>query len=326
MTRSILAVAGAAALVLAGCSAGSGDPAPSTAGERTYTIGISQIVTHSSLDAAREGFKAAFSDAGLAVEFDEQNAQGDQATATSIASKFAGEGHDLVLTIGTPAAQAAAQTIVNAPILFTAVTDPVAAQLVDSLDNPGSNVTGTTDMNPVADQIGLIPRIAPQATTVGIIYSSGEVNSEIQVSLARQAAEKAGLTVVEKTVTNSAEVQQAAQALASATDAIYVPTDNTVVSALASVVQAAEDAKIPLIAGEADSVANGALATYGIDYEQLGYQTGQMAIRILTEGDDPALTPVESQDEYALTINSTTAAAIGLTIPEDLAAEAVLVD
>ncbi|MDY5601123.1 MAG: ABC transporter substrate-binding protein [Schaalia hyovaginalis] len=324
----LAATASAAALLLGACSASVSDSAASGApsGGAGFSIGITQITTHPSLDAAREGFKKAFEDAGLEVEFDEQNAQGDQATATSIASKFAGADLDLVLAIATPSAQAAAQAITGTPILFTAVTDPVSAQLVDSLDAPGSNVTGTTDMNPVADQISLVKQFAPGAKSVGIIYSSGEVNSEVQVELAKEAADKEGLEVVETTVTNSSEVQQAAQDLASKVDAIYVPTDNTVVSAFASVVQSAEDAKIPLIAGEGDSVANGGLATYGIDYFELGRQTGEMAIKILTEKADPATMPVQSQSEYALTVNTTTLKAIGLEMPAELADKAVTVE
>ncbi|MCI6411416.1 MAG: ABC transporter substrate-binding protein [Schaalia hyovaginalis] len=324
----LAATASAAALLLGACSASVSDSAASGApsGGAGFSIGITQITTHPSLDAAREGFKKAFEDAGLEVEFDEQNAQGDQATATSIASKFAGADLDLVLAIATPSAQAAAQAITGTPILFTAVTDPVSAQLVDSLDAPGANVTGTTDMNPVADQISLVKQFAPGAKSVGIIYSSGEVNSEVQVELAKEAADKEGLEVVETTVTNSSEVQQAAQDLASKVDAIYVPTDNTVVSAFASVVQSAEDAKIPLIAGEGDSVANGGLATYGIDYFELGRQTGEMAIKILTEKADPATMPVQSQSEYALTVNTTTLKAIGLEMPTALADKAVTVE
>lgn len=328
-TPLIATAATAALLALAGCSAQAGTAPASGSAEAaagSYAIGITQITTHTSLDAAREGFKQAFADAGIDVDYDEQNAQGDQATATSIASKFASSDLDLVLAVATPSAQAAAQAITDLPILFTAVTDPVSAQLVDSLEAPGSNVTGTTDMNPVADQVSLVKEFAPGATRLGIIYSSGEVNSEIQVSLAKEAAAKEGLAVVESTVTNSSEVQQAAQDLASKVDAIYVPTDNTVVSAFASVVQAAEDAKLPLIAGESDSVANGALATYGIDYSKLGYQTGEMAIKILTEGADPASLAVEAQKEYELTVNTTTLKAIGLEMPSSLKDRAVTVD
>ncbi|WP_277063604.1 ABC transporter substrate-binding protein [Schaalia cardiffensis] len=328
-TSLIAATAVAAVLALAGCSgsATSTDAnTPASPVGEAYSIGITQITTHTALDSAREGFKKAFEDAGIQVKYDEQNAQGDQATATSIASKFASSDLDLVLAIATPSAQAAAQSITKVPVLFTAVTDPVSAQLVNSLEAPGSNITGTTDMNPVADQISLVKEFAPKAKTLGIIYSSGEVNSEVQVELAKEAAAKDGLQVVESAVTNSAEVQQAAQDLASKVDAIYVPTDNTVVSALASVVQAAEDAKIPLIAGEANSVAQGALATYGIDYSKLGYQTGEMAIRILKEGAEPASLPVEAQKDYELTVNTTTLKALGLELPASLKDRAVTIE
>ncbi len=329
MKRSLFLIATVSAVALLGACSGSpshSDTAGTSDTDTSYSIGITQITTHPSLDAAREGFKKAFADAGLNVKFDEQNAQGDQATATSIASKFAGADLDLVLAIATPSAQAAAQAIGDTPILFTAVTDPVAAQLVESLEKPGSNITGTTDMNPVADQISLIHEFAPQAKKVGIISSSGEVNSEVQVALAKEAAQKEDLEVVETTVTNSSEVQQAAQDLASKVDAIYVPTDNRVVSFFASVVQAAEDAKIPLIAGEGDSVANGGLVTYGIDYFELGRQTGEMAIAILTKASDPATMPVQAQSEYALSVNTTTLKAIGLEMPAKLADKAITVE
>ncbi|MPM39522.1 hypothetical protein SDC9_86156 [bioreactor metagenome] len=190
-----------------------------------------------------------------------------------------------------------------------------------SLDAPGSNVTGTTDLNPVAKQIGLVKQLKPSATTVGIIYSSGEVNSAVQVKLAKEAAAKEGLTVKETAVSTSSEVQQGAQSLAGV-DAIYVPTDNVVVSALESVIQVGESRKIPVIAGEGDSVKRGTVATYGIDYAKLGYQTGQMAVKILTAGAKPATMPVESQADVQLVINKAAAERMGVTIPDDLAKQA----
>lgn len=320
--RSFLALATisvASASTLASCSASN-----SSDDSSSYSIGITQIVTHTSLDAAREGFKAALEAAGLSVTYDEQNAQGDQATATSIATKFASADLDLVLAIATPAAQAVAQAVTTIPVLFTAVTDPEAAELVATAEVPGANITGTTDMNPVAEQIGLIKKFSPEATSVGIIYSSGEVNSEVQVELAKTAAAAEGLTVKEATITNSSEVQQAAATLTDVS-AIYVPTDNNVVSALPSVLQVGEDNQIPVIVGEADSVRNGGLATYGIDYTKLGEQTGQMAVRILVDGDDPATMPVETQAEYSLVINSAAAGLMGVAIPDDLQADAEIV-
>lgn len=313
--RTLLSAAGLAALAgpLAACSS---DSSSSGSSSSTYSIGIMQILTHSSLDAAREGFKAAFSDAGITCDFDEENAQGDQTTATNIATKFASQNLDLVLAIGTPAAQAAAQAVTQIPVLFTAVTDPTSAQLVASADAPGGNVTGTSDMNPVAEQIGLIKQIKPEAASVGFLYSSGEVNSQVQIDLARAAAEDQGLSVQEKTITNTAELQQAAETLD--VDSLYVPTDNNVVSGLATVVALCEDRRIPLIVAEGDSVRNGGVITYGIDYVKLGRQTGEMAMRILRDGADPATMAVETQSDLTVYVNESAASAMGVTIPADL--------
>ncbi|MDK9322417.1 ABC transporter substrate-binding protein [Propionibacterium freudenreichii] len=304
---------------LAACSSKSSGSGSSGTGKKVK-IGITQIVTHSSLDAAREGFKKAITDAGFNASFDEQNAQGDQGTAASIATKLASENLDLVLAIATPAAQAAAQAITNVPIVFTAVTDPKSADLVASNDAPGGNVTGTSDMNPVADQIGLIKQIKPDATSVGILYSSGEVNSQVQVNLAKEAAAKDGLSVQEKTITTTGELQQAAQALN--VDSIYIPTDNNVVSGLSTVIQVCEDRKIPLISAEGDSVRNGAVITYGIDYTELGRQTGEMAVKILNGDAKPATMPVETQKNLKLYVNEKAASLMGVTIPDDLVSKA----
>jgi len=307
----------AAALVLTGCS-GQADTgtAASPAADKEYKIGITQIVSHPSLDASREGFKKCLTDAGIKATFDEQNAQGDQATATSIATKFAADKLDLVLAIATPTAQASAQAIQDTPILFTAVTDPVSAKLVASMDAPGANITGTSDMNPVADQIALVKQIKPDAKSVGIIYSSGEVNSEVQVKAAKEAAAKEGLQVVEKTITTTAEVQQAANSLD--VDAIYVPTDNNVVAGLESVIQVGESKKIPVVAGEGDSVKKGAVITYGIDYTKLGCQTGQMAAKVLKGEAKTESMPVETQKDLTLVVNKAAAERMGVTIPQDL--------
>ncbi len=329
MKKTALRVTGAvvALLLAAGCSSPAPSvtaaPGTSSGAAKTYKVGITQIVSHPSLDAAREGFKKALADAGLKVTYDEQNANGETATATSIASKFKDGGLDLVLAIATPTAQASAQAITNTPILFTAVTDPVAAKLVASASAPGANVSGTTDMNPVAEQIALIKKLKPEAKSVGIIYSSGEVNSEVQVTLAKAAAAKEGLTVIEKTVTSTAEVQQAAASITA--DALYVPTDNNVVSGLDSVVGVAESKKIPLVVGEGDSVKKGGIITYGIDYNKLGYQTGQMAVKILTQGAKPATMPIESQADLKLYVNKAAAGRMGITIPADLLAKAEVV-
>ncbi len=311
-----------ATLALAGCSNGGDDGG--SGGDATSAdairIGVMQIVEHPSLDAAREGFEQAFVDAGYVegtdVVFDEQNAQGDQATATAIAGTFASDNVDMVLAIATPTAQAAAQAITDKPILITAVTEPKEAGLVDSWDAPGGNVTGTSDKNPVAEQLSLVKELAPDATTVGIVYSSGEVNSQVQVDMAQEAATDLGLELKLATVSSAGEVQQAAESLD--VDAFYVPTDNAVVSALESLIQVAEAKQVPVIAAEGDSVERGAVATYGIDYSKLGYQTGLMAIDILENGADPATMPIQTQDELQLVVNTAAAERMGVTIPQAL--------
>lgn len=314
----VAALGAVALLALAACSsspeengsAGGDD----TAGSVTYSIGALQFVQHPALDAATEGFKSALADAGLDVEYDDQNAQGEVPNTNTIASTFAGADLDLVFTVATPAAQAAAQAITDTPVLFTAVTDAEAAGLVDSNDAPGGNVTGTSDLNPVADQIALLAEIAPNAETIGIVYSSGEVNSEVQVELAKEAADELGLTIEEATVANSAEVQQATQSLGDV-DAIYVPTDNTVVSGIAALVQVAEQNQIPVISGDSGPVEGGAIATLGIDYTKLGYQTGEMAAAILQDGADPATMAVEVSNDIELIINPAAAERMGVELP-----------
>jgi putative ABC transport system substrate-binding protein len=314
---ALTGIVATAALVLSGCASGD---APDDSGEKSadsVMIGISQFVQAPALDAATAGFKQAFVDAGYVegetVTYDDQNAQADVANATTIAQKFATENFDLVLAVATPSAQAAVQNLTDIPVLFTAVTDAVAAGLVDSNEAPGGNVTGTSDLNPVAEQIDLIQEIVPGAKKIGIVYSSGEVNSEIQVALAKEAAEKLGIEIVETTVSNASEIKQATEALGDV-DAIYVPTDNVVVSAISTVVQVAEDKQIPVIGAEAGTVEGGAIATIGIDYEKLGYQTGEMAIKIL-EGADPATMAVETSNQLELVINPTSAARMGVTLP-----------
>lgn len=310
-------------LALAGCGGAADEAAEGGGGGETaesYSIGISQYVTHPSLDAAREGFMSGLEDAGLDVSFDVQNAQGDQATANTIAGTFANSDHDLLLAVATPSAQTLAQSVRDTPVLFTAVTDPESAELVDSNEEPGGNVTGTSDANPVREQLQLITELAPDAETVGIVYSSGEVNSQVQVDWAKEAAGEMGIEIQEATVSNSSEVQQAANSLD--VDAIYVPTDNAVVSALESVIRVGQNEQIPVIAADGASVERGAVATYGINYGELGAQTADMAVRILTEGADPATMAVETQTEPELYVNPTAAEKMGVEIPQAMLDEA----
>ena len=320
-----LAVAAVAALSLSGCAGNGGagatggatDGAAAGGDGKTYKIGISQLVQHPALDAATAGFQQALKDAGLNVEFDVQNANGEQGTAVTIAQSFASDSNmDLVLAVATPAAQAAATAITNIPVLFTAVTDPKSAELVKENNAPGGNVTGTSDMNPVADQIALIKEVVPTAATVGIVYASGEVNSQIQVDKAKEAAAANGVEIKTATVTQVGEIPTALDSLGQV-DAIYVPTDNMIVSGIDAVMQYSSSKKVPVFSGDTGPVEeHGAIATLGLDYEKLGYQTGQMAVKILTEGADPATMPVEEQTEFDLVVNKKGAADIGLEIPQ----------
>lgn len=326
-----LALAAVGALTLAGCSQGS-EPAETDSttdstseAAASYSIGINQLVQHGALDAATEGFQQAFADADLEVEFDVQNANGEQATAVTIAQTFASKDLDLVLAVATPAAQASATAITDIPVLFTAVTDAEEAQLVDSNDAPGSNISGVSDMAPIADQFDLLLEIVPDAKTVGIVYASGEVNSQVQVDAAQEVADELGLEIVTKTVSAANEIQQATEALGDV-DAIYVPTDNRVVEGIAALIQVAEAKQIPVIAAEAGTVEGGALATIGIDYFKLGYQTGEMAIRILEDGADPAATPVEFANEFSYLINPGAAERMGATVPDSILEQADTVE
>lgn len=333
-TLSLVAVAAGAALALSACGGAESESkeeseeqqsaAAETQADDTeveFVIGVSQLVSHPSLDAAVEGFEAAFEDAGIPVTFDIQNANGDQSVAASIAGTFNASDTDLVLAVATPSAQAAAQAITDKPVLFTAVTDPVDAGLVESWEEPGGNVTGTSDANPVEAQLELIKEIVPDAKTIGIIYSPGEANSLVQVEWAKEAADKLGFELKEAPSVTSGDVLQAVESL-SDVDAIYVPTDNIVVSSLETVLQYGETNKIPVFGAEGDSIERGAIATYGLNYFDLGYQTGQMAIEILKEGKVPEEISVETLEEPSLYINLGAAERMGVEIPEVLIEEA----
>ncbi len=315
----------ATVLIIGGCAQPAAPPPAEKPAEKevpqTYKIGIVQIVEHPALDAAREGFIKGLASKGFVegekVSFDYKSAQGEMPTAITISEGFVAEKVDLILAIATPCAQAAATATKDIPILITAVTDPVAAGVAQSLERPNTNVTGTTDMNPVKEQLELILEINPGAKNVGVIYNSGEVNSVVQVEIAKKVAPQLGINIVEAVATNSGEVGTAAESLVGKVEAIYVPTDNTVVSALRSVVRVAEDHDILLVAGDVESVVNGAVATLGITYYGLGYQTGLMAAEVL-QGADPATMPILGSTEFTYAINKTAAKNMGVELPKSL--------
>lgn len=308
------------AAVVTGC--GSSDEKKSETNEEKPAIGIIQYVEHSALDAAREGFIDALADNGYVdgknITIDVQNAQADQSNLSTISDRFVSNKVDLVLAIATPATQAIAGKTSDIPILATAVTDYEDARLVDSNKAPGGNVSGTTDMNPIKEQIDLLTKLVPDAKTVGVLYTSSEDNSVLQANIAKKAIEKAGLKYVEVTVTNSNDVQQATQSIVKQCDAIYIPTDNVFASAMPVVHGVTSQSETPVICGESGMVQNGGLATLGINYRDLGYQTGLMAVKILKGEAETASMPIESATKFDFAINGTVAKEIGLQIPEDL--------
>lgn len=321
-------------LLLAGCG-GQGpqeaQKAPETQQEATDNVevkkvGILQLVEHPALDAARKGFMEGLKANGweegknLVVQY--QNAQNDQSNLQTMSNKLVGDKMDLILAIATPTAIALANETQEIPILITAVTDPVAANLVESMEKPNTNVTGTTDMNPIEEQLSLALEIVPNIKTLGVIYNAGEVNSQVQVEILKEKALALGIEKIEEaTVANASEVMQAAQSLVGRVDAIYIPTDNTIMSAYGAVVQVAEENKVPLFTGEASALEIGGIGTVGIDYFNLGKQTADMAHRVL-KGSNPQDMPIEGQKEPQLIINKAGAERLGVTIPDSVLSRA----
>lgn len=319
---AVVALAG----VVAGCGGdGDAETSPSASADTTkaYKIGITQIVSHPALDAAVEGFKAALAEKGFSnITYDLQNAEGDMATTASIAQKFAADGLDLILGVATPTTQAVVKADKTTPIVFTAVTDPVGAGLVKDPEAPEANVTGVSDLQPVEPILELAKQFNPDAKAVGIVYNAGESNSVYIVEAAKTAATEMGLEIVEATASNSSEVKAAADSLVGRVDAIAVIGDNTAVTALEAIVKVCQENKIPLLAGDTDSVKRGAAAGYGFDYADLGKQAGYQAAMILG-GTPVGDIPVEYAADLQLSVNETAAAAQGVTLSEDLLAEAV---
>ena len=283
------------------------------------TVAVTAIVEHPALDAVRDGVKETLEAAGYKegenLKFLYESAQGNPATAAQIARQFAGEGPDVIVPISTPSAQAVVSATKDIPVVFTAVSDPLGAQLVKDMDKPGGNVTGLSDMSPVAEHLALIKEILPEAKTIGYLYNSGEANSVSLLAVLKAEAEKAGLTVVESAATKSAEVQGAARALVGRADAIYIPTDNTIISALEGAVAVAEEAKLPLFTADTDSVSRGAIAALGFNYKDVGKQTGEIVVRIL-KGENPGDIAVKVAAGTDLVVNKGAAAKMGVTLPE----------
>ncbi len=281
-------------------------------------VAITQIVEHPALDACRKGVKDELAEAGFVVgknlKWEYQSAQGNPATAAQIARKFAGERPDVIVAISTPSAQTAVSAAGSVPVVFTAVTDPVGAKLVKDPMKPGGTVTGMSDLSPIGKHLDLIREITPAAHRIGVPFNPGEANAVTLVNLLKEKAPSKELEIVTAAAPKSADVQSAAQSLVGKVDVIYVPTDNTIVTALEAVVKVGIDNQIPVYAGDTDSVPRGAAAALGFNYYDVGRQTGKMVARIL-KGEKPGNMAVEGVQITELHVNPASAKKMGLTIP-----------
>ena len=283
-----------------------------------FRIGISQFITHQSLDATREGFVDELAKQGYVegenIEIDLQNAQGEQRNLKTISQQLA-EYSDVVLAIATPSAQSLANTTQTTPVIFSAVTDPVSAKLVESREHPGGNVTGTSDQSSdaISTQINLIKKVLPKAKTIGILYTQSEPNSVVQKDEAKRLLEEKGFTVVEKTILDSNNVKAAAESLMAEVDMVFVPTDNIISSTMETVKQVSIKHKVPVFGGSTEMVAVGGLYNYGTNYEELGRQTARMLVRVL-KGEKPENIAVELPEKLELHTNQEMADALGIDI------------
>ena len=290
-------------------------------------ISVNQFVEHPALDSVLKGLQDYLKDNGVDAEFKVHNAQANMGTATQIGQQMIGEKSDLLVAIATPSAQATAQALSKAPadlkrpMLFTAVTDPVAAGLVEAVDKPGEFITGVSDLLPTEKHLEMIMNYKPDIKKLAILYNAGEANSKAIVASVKELSDKFGFTVVEATAPKTADVYAAAKSLVGRCDAVFIPTDNTIVAALESVIKVGTQNKLPIFAADVASVERGVVAAMGFDYYKHGYQTGAMAKKIL-EGAAPSSLPVEFQEELQLQINLKAAEAMGAPAPEALVKQA----
>ncbi|MCI5741231.1 MAG: ABC transporter substrate-binding protein [Lachnospiraceae bacterium] len=322
MTALLLAMS-LAAVSLAGCGSTGKDSGDSKkkADDDVYHVGVIQLVEHEALDAATEGFQDALKEKlGDKVVFDVQNAQGEETNCATICTKFVNDDVDLIMANATQALTSAATATPDIPIVGTSVTDFVTTGTVESNDKPGTNVTGTSDLAPIDQQIALLKRLVPDAKTVGILYCSSEANSVYQAEEAQKELEKEGIKVEIYTVADSNDIQQVVTKAADNSDAIYIPTDNTIASNMEIVKNVTVPEKVPVIAGEENMCAVGGLATLSISYYNIGYNAGLMAYDILVNGKDPAEMPIQYADEITLKYNAEIASELGIQIPDDMVA------
>lgn len=286
-------------------------------------VAVSQIVEHPALDAARNGLLQGLEDAGYKdgsnLEFKFQTAQGKPDIAAQIAQQFVSENPDVLVGIATPSAQALAAATQSIPVVFTAVTDPVGAKLLGSMQYPEGNVTGISDLSPVKQHVETMLEIKPSLSKIGVVYNPGEANSVSLVDLLKDITNDMSIEVVEGTATRSSEIATATQSVASDADIIYAITDNTLASAIAAMVSAANDANVPVFAAETSFVDAGAVAAVGFDYYQIGYQTADYVVSLL-EGATPRQLPAKVATGTDIVINPGAARRLGITLPSSLTA------
>ncbi len=289
--------------------------------ESAKSVAVTAIVEHPALDSARDGVLDALNEAGYSegknLKWQYQSAQGNTGTAAQIARKFIGDQVDAIVTIGTPSAQAAVAGTKRIPIVFTAVTDPVQGQLTPSWEASGTNVTGVSDVLELGKQMELVKQVVPEAKRIGIVYNPGEANSVAVVEALKEILPQYDLTLVEAAAPRSVDVGSAARSLVGKVDVIYTNTDNNVVSAYEALVKVGNDMQIPLIASDTDSVKRGAIAALGVNYHDLGLQTGRIVVRIL-EGEKPGDIKPQTSENIQLLVNLAAAEKQGVTLSEDL--------
>lgn len=309
------------AVVSTGCSGGAGET------EELPKIGIIQIIEHPSLNTIREEMLAELAASGYKdgenITIDYQSAQGDASNLKTISQKFVTSGYDLIIAIATPSAQAVVGETTEIPIIFSACTDPVGSGLVASMEKPGGNVTGTSDAVSAEKIMGLALEITPGIKTIGALYNAGETNSVAVINDLKAFAADNGLTVVDATVTNTSEVQQAVTSLVDKVDAVFTPIDNTVASAMVLVAQVAIQAELPVYVGADSMVADGGLATYGVNYKVLGQRTARLVAEVL-EGADPGELAVVTIEDVEIYLNEETAERIGVEVPQEILEQANL--
>lgn len=322
---TLLALALSASLLGACSSSAASSAKGSLKDKKVIKIGISQFVEHPALDSARKGFVDALKSKGFEdgknIKIDFQNSQGDIATSQTIAQNFVSQKEDMILAIATPSAQAAYNSTKNIPILITAVTDPVAAGITKSVEKPDTNVTGTSDNVPIEKQLDLLKKLVPNSKKVGVIYNTSESNSEIQVENMKKVVSSFNLEIVTAGISNVNDIPQALSSILDKIDVLYVPTDNMVASAMPLITNQCFSKNIPVIGSERGQVENGALATTGIDYNKLGFQTGLMAVDIIN-GKAIKDLPISTLSDMQLVVNTDAAKKLNITIPDDILSKA----